>query len=257
MIWIAGTIASNMHDFPVSLVRSLVFEQLTISVCDVDMGYSLCLFEYVNDMIQTSTNKAEMIKVFQEYGIVKQLNTIYSRRYLCLHDYNGFVKLLRTLVDFADNHSDSSIRTELEQGRIFENLMVIVQSDDTDYTNRRVAGQIIETCFQHRVHVASPDIRPYKDNAEIDMNSGMAGYTHGKARTLVEMQYIQYLQSILCKSMWWIDITNQHIVEQWRVDSLDRNISPSTFNLALEQLGVFVKQLVCSGSDGFGTTRTC
>ncbi|KAK6091714.1 hypothetical protein MT418_8529 [Batrachochytrium dendrobatidis] len=253
MIWIAGTIASNMHDFPVSLVRSLVFEQLTISVCDVDMGYSLCLFEYVNDMIQTSTNKAEMIKVFQEYGIVKQLNTIYSRRYLCLHDYNGFVKLLRTLVDFADNHSDSSIRTELEQGRIFENLMVIVQSDDTDYTNRRVAGQIIETCFQHRVHVASPDIRPYKDNAEIDMNSGMAGYTHGKARTLVEMQYIQYLQSILCKSMWWIDITNQHIVEQWRVDSLDRNISPSTFNLALEQLGVFVKQLVCSGSDGFGT----
>ncbi|KAK5665516.1 hypothetical protein QVD99_007863 [Batrachochytrium dendrobatidis] len=81
----------------------------------------------------------------------------------------------------------------------------------------------------------------------------MAGYAHGKARTLVEMQYIQYLQSILCKPMWWIDITNQHIVEQWRADSLDRNISPSTFNLALEQLGVFVKQLVCSGSDGFGT----
>ncbi|KAK5673504.1 hypothetical protein QVD99_000945 [Batrachochytrium dendrobatidis] len=81
----------------------------------------------------------------------------------------------------------------------------------------------------------------------------MAGYVRGKARTLVEMQYIQYLQSILCKPMWWIDITNQHIVEQWRADSLDRNISPSTFNLALEQLGVFVKQLVCSGSDGFGT----
>ncbi|KAJ8328644.1 hypothetical protein O5D80_003116 [Batrachochytrium dendrobatidis] len=85
------------------------------------------------------------------------------------------------------------------------------------------------------------------------MKSGMAGYVRGKARTLVEMRYIQYLQSILCKPMWWIDITNQHIVEQWRADSLDRNISPSTFNLALEQLGVFVKQLVCSGSDGFGT----
>ncbi|KAK5664862.1 hypothetical protein QVD99_008402 [Batrachochytrium dendrobatidis] len=81
----------------------------------------------------------------------------------------------------------------------------------------------------------------------------MAGDTHGDARTLVEMQYIQYLQCILCKPMWWIDITNQHIVEQWRADSLDRNISPSTFNLALEQLGVFVKQLVCSGSDGLGT----
>ncbi|KAJ8323982.1 hypothetical protein O5D80_007203 [Batrachochytrium dendrobatidis] len=85
------------------------------------------------------------------------------------------------------------------------------------------------------------------------MKSGMAGYTHGNARTLVEMQYIQYLQSILCKPMWWIDITNQHIVEQWRADSLGQNISPSTFNLALEQLEVFVKQLVCSGSDGLGT----
>ncbi|KAK5665466.1 hypothetical protein QVD99_007814 [Batrachochytrium dendrobatidis] len=254
MIWIAGSAASGMRDFPVSLARSLVFEQLTISVCDVDMNDCLCRFDHVNDMIQKSKNKAEMIKVFQEYGIMQQLITALSRRYLCLYGSNaGIVKLLKTLVDFADNHSDSSIRTELEQGRIFENLMVIVQSDDTDYTNRRVAGQIIETCFQHRVHVASSDIQPYKDNAKIDMSSGMAGYTHGKARTLVEMQYIQYLQSILCKPMWWIDITNQHIVEQWRADSLDRNISPSTFNLALEQLGVFVKQLVCSGSDGFGT----
>ncbi|KAJ8329688.1 hypothetical protein O5D80_002250 [Batrachochytrium dendrobatidis] len=147
----------------------------------------------------------------------------------------------------------SSIRTELDQGGIFENLMAIVQSDTADHRDKRVADQIIETCFQHRVHVASPDIQPYDDNAEIDMKSGMAGYTHGNARTLVEMQYIQYLQSILCKPMWWIDITNQHIVEQWRADSLDQNISPSTFNLALEQLGVFVKQLVCSGSDGLGT----
>ncbi|KAJ8330503.1 hypothetical protein O5D80_001482 [Batrachochytrium dendrobatidis] len=211
------------------------------------------MFDNVNDMIEKSTNKAEMIKVFRDYGIIKQLNTIYSRRYLCLHDYNGFVKLLKTLVDFADNHPDSSIRTELEQGKIFENLTAIVQSDTADHRNKRITGQIIEVCFQHRVQTASSDIQPYKDNAKIDMKSGMAGYKHGDARTLVEMQYIQYLQCILCKPMWWIDITNQHIVEQWRVDSLDRNISPSTFNLALEQLEVFVKQLVCSGSDGFGT----
>ncbi|KAJ8323108.1 hypothetical protein O5D80_008166 [Batrachochytrium dendrobatidis] len=116
-----------------------------------------------------------------------------------------------------------------------------------------VADQIIGTCFQHRVYVANSSIWPYDDNVKIDMSSGMAGYVRGKARTLVEMRYIQYLQSILCKPMWWIDITNQHIVEQWRADSLDRNISPSTFNLALEQLGFFVKQLVCNGSDGFGT----
>ncbi|KAK5665542.1 hypothetical protein QVD99_007888 [Batrachochytrium dendrobatidis] len=204
-------------------------------------------------MIEKSTNKAEMIKVFQDYGIVKQLNTIYSRRDIRLCDYDGIVKLLKTLVDFADNHPDSSIRTELDQGGIFENLTAIVKSDTADYRNKRIAGQIIETCFQHRVQTANSDIQPYKDNAEIYMKSGMAGYKHGDARTLVEMQYIQYLQCILCKPMWWIDITNQHIVEQWRADSLDRNISPSTFNLALEQLGVFVKQLVCSGSDGFGT----
>ncbi|OAJ42444.1 hypothetical protein BDEG_25894 [Batrachochytrium dendrobatidis JEL423] len=190
MIWIAGTVASNMRDFPVSLARS--------------------------------------------------------------YDA-GIVNLLKTLVNFADNHPDSSIRTELDQGGILENLMVIVKSDTAKYINKRAAGQIIETCFQHRVQTASSSIQSYNDNAEIDMKSGMAGYTHGKARTLVEMQYIQYLQCILCKPMWWIDITNQHIVEQWRADSLDRNISPSTFNLALEQLGFFVKQLVCNGSDGFGT----
>ncbi|KAK6094568.1 hypothetical protein MT418_8645 [Batrachochytrium dendrobatidis] len=165
----------------------------------------------------------------------------------------GIVKLPETIVDFADNHPDSSIRTELDQGGIFENLMVIVQSDDTEYTNKRIADQIIGTYFQHRVQTASSSIQPYDDNDKIDMSFGMAGYTHGEVRTLVEMQYIQYLQCILCKPMWWIDITNQHIVEQWRVDSLDQNISPSTFNLALEQLGVFVKQLVCSGSDGLGT----
>ncbi|OAJ45421.1 hypothetical protein, variant [Batrachochytrium dendrobatidis JEL423] len=254
MIWIAGTIASKMRDFPVSLVRSLVFEQLTISMCDVSMSGSLRLFGYVNDMIQKSTNKAEMIKVFQDYGIMQQFNTIISCRYLCLHDSGAStVKLLKILADFADNHSDSSIRTELEQGRIFENLLTIVQSDTAEYMNKRVAGRIIETCFQHRVHVANSSIWPYDDNAEIDMKSGMAGDTHGQVRTLVEMRYIQYLQCILCKPMWWIDITNQHIVEQWRADSLDQNISPSTFNLALEQLGVFVKQLVCSGSDGLGT----
>ncbi|KAJ8330575.1 hypothetical protein O5D80_001550 [Batrachochytrium dendrobatidis] len=253
MIRIAGSAASKMRDFPVSLVRSLVFEQLTISMCDIRMSGSLRLFDNVNDMIQKSTSKAEMIKVFREYGIMQQLNTIISRRNMDLCDYNGIVKLIKTLVDFADNHPDSSIRTELDQGGIFENLTAIVKSDDTDHRDRRVAAQIIETCFQYRVHTASSDIQPYNDNAEIDMKSGMAGYVHGNARTLVEMQYIQYLQSILCKPMWWIDITNQHIVEQWRADSLDRNISPSTFNLALEQLGVFVKQLVCSGSDGFGT----
>ncbi|KAK6092440.1 hypothetical protein MT418_8480 [Batrachochytrium dendrobatidis] len=253
MIWIAGSVASKMHDFPVSLVRSLVFEQLTILMCDVNMSKSLRLFGYVNDMIQKSTNKAEMIKAFQEYGIVNQLNTIYSRRDINLYGYNGIVNLLKTFIDFADNHSDSSIRTELEQGGIFENLTAIVKSDTTHYRNKNIIGQIIETCFQHRVHVASSSIQPYNDNAEIDMKSGMAGYVRGNARTLVEMRYIQYLQSILCKPMWWIDITNQHIVEQWRAGSLDRNISPSTFNLALEQLGVFVKQLVCNGSDGFGT----
>ncbi|KAK6097484.1 hypothetical protein MT418_8568 [Batrachochytrium dendrobatidis] len=254
MIEVAGRVASGMRDFPVSLVRSLVFEQLTILMCDVNMCKSLRLFGYVNNMIEKSTNKDEMIKVFREYGIVKQLNTIFSRRYLCLHDSGaGTVKLLETLAGFADNHPDSSIRTELDQGGIFENLMAIVQSDDTDYIKRRAAGQIIETCFQHLVQTASSSIQPYNDNAEIDMKSGMAGYTHGQARTLVEMRYIQYLQSILCKPMWWIDITNQHIVEQWRADSLGQNISPSTFNLALEQLGVFVKQLVCNGSDGLGT----
>ncbi|OAJ44487.1 hypothetical protein BDEG_27709 [Batrachochytrium dendrobatidis JEL423] len=251
----AGTVASKMRDFPVSLVRSLVFEQLTISACDVDVDDSLYLFNNVSDMIEKSTNKDEMIKVFQEYGIVKQLNTIYSRRDVNF-EYDsaaGIVNLLKILVDFADNHPDSSIRTELDQGGIFENLTAIVQSDDTDYIKRRAAGQIIETCFQHLVHVANSDIQPYDDNAEIDMKSGMAGDTHGEVRTLVEMRYIQYLQCILCKPMWWIDITNQHIVEQWRVDSLGQNILPSTFNLALEQLGVFVKQLVCNGSDGFGT----
>ncbi|OAJ40082.1 hypothetical protein BDEG_23859 [Batrachochytrium dendrobatidis JEL423] len=221
MIKIAGSVASQMRDFPVSLVRSLVFEQLTISMCNLHMCDSLYLFDYVNDMIQKSTNKDEMIK--------------------------------SKLVDFADNHPDSSIRTELDQGMIFENLTAIVKSDTANYINKRAAGQIIKTCFQHRVQTANSDIQSYNDNAEIDMKSEMAGYKHGQARTLVEMQYIQYLQCILCKPMWWIDITNQHIVEQWRADSLDRNISPSTFNLALEQLGVFVKQLVCSGSDGFGT----
>ncbi|KAK5666805.1 hypothetical protein QVD99_006443 [Batrachochytrium dendrobatidis] len=253
IIKMAGIVASKMRDFPVSLVRSLVFEQLTISMCDVDMGGFLYLFEYVNSMIQKSTNKAEMIKVFQEYGIVNQLNTIYSRRDIDLYDYNGVVKLLKILVDFADNHPDSSIRTELDQGGIFENLTAIVQSDDTDYIKRRAAGQIIETCFQHLVQTASSSIQPYDDNAKSNMKSGMAGYPYEQVRTLVEMRYIQYLQSILCKPMWWIDITNQHIVEQWRADSLDQNILPSTFNLALEQLGVFVKQLVCSGSDGLGT----
>ncbi|KAK6095730.1 hypothetical protein MT418_8622 [Batrachochytrium dendrobatidis] len=257
IIEVAGSAASKMRDFPVSLARSSIFEQLTISMCNLSMDDSLYLFGYVNDMIQTSTNKPEMIKVFQEYGIVKQLNTIYSRRYLCLHDSGAgdtsIVKLLKTFAGFADNHPDSSIRTELDQGEMFENLMAIVKSDTAKYINKRAAGQIIETCFQHRVHVANSSIWPYDDNAKIDMSFGMAGYTHGKARTLVEMRYIQYLQCILCKPMWWIDITNQHIVEQWRADSLDQNISPSTFNLALEQLGVFVKQLVCNGSDGFGT----
>ncbi|OAJ41357.1 hypothetical protein BDEG_24977 [Batrachochytrium dendrobatidis JEL423] len=256
IIEVAGRVASKMHEFPVSLVRSLIFEQLTMSVCDAGIRDSLYLFEYVNDMIEKSTNKAEMIKVFQEYGIVKQLITIYSRRDVNLYDYGSntsIVNLLKTLVDFADNHSDSSIRTELDQGEMFENLMFIVKSNTTNHTNKRVAGQIIETCFQHRVHVASSSIQLYKDNAEIDMKSGMAGYKHGNARTLAQMRYVRYLQSILCKPMWWIDITNQHIVEQWRADSLGQNISPSTFNLALEQLGVFVKQLVCNGSDGLGT----
>ncbi|OAJ42409.1 hypothetical protein BDEG_25860 [Batrachochytrium dendrobatidis JEL423] len=165
----------------------------------------------------------------------------------------GAVNLLKTLAGFADNHPDSSIRTELDQGGMFENLTAIVKSDTANYINKRAAGQIIKTCFQHRVHVASSSIQPYDDNAKIDMKSGIAGYKHGEVRTLVEMRYIQYLQCILCKPMWWIDITNQHIVEQWRADSLDRNISPSTFNLALEQLGVFVEQLVCNGSDGLGT----
>ncbi|KAJ8330115.1 hypothetical protein O5D80_001689 [Batrachochytrium dendrobatidis] len=257
IIEMAVSVASKMRDFPVSLVRSLVFEQLTISMCNLSMGYSLRMFDYVNNMIEKSTNKTEMIKAFQEYGIVKQLNTILSRRNIRLYGYDSgdtsIVKLLKILVDFADNHPDSSIRTELDQGGILENLTAIVKSDDTDYRNKRIAGQIIETCFQHRAYTASSDIQPYNDNAKIDMSSGMAGYAHGKARTLVEMRYIQYLQSILCKPMWWIDITNQHIVEQWRADSLDRNILPSTFNLALEQLEFFVKQLVCSGSDGFGT----
>ncbi|XJO73829.1 hypothetical protein BDV3_004745 [Batrachochytrium dendrobatidis] len=223
IIKVAGTAASDMHDFPVSL---------------------------------KSTNKAEMIKAFREYGIMQQLITIYSRRDVNLYDYGdetSIVKLVKTLADFADNHPDSSIRTELDQGRIFEKLTAIVQSDDTDYIKRKAAGQIIETCFQHLVHVASSSIQPYDDNAKSNMKSGMAGDTHGEVRTLVEMRYIQYLQCILCKPMWWIDITNQHIVEQWRADSLDQNISPSTFNLALEQLEFFVKQLVCSGSDGFGT----
>ncbi|OAJ37376.1 hypothetical protein BDEG_21407 [Batrachochytrium dendrobatidis JEL423] len=221
MIWIAGTIASGMRDFPVSLVRSLIFEQLTISMCDVDMNDPLRLL------------------------II----------YLCLHDSGaGTVKLLETIVDFTDNHPDSSIRTELDQGEMFENLMDIVDlNTDCNGKSRRVAEQIIGMCFQHRVQTASSSIQSYNDNAEIDMSSGMAGDTHGEVRTLVEMRYIHYLQYILCKPMWWIDITNQHIVEQWRADSLDRNISPSTFNLALEQLGVFVKQLVCNGSDGLGT----
>ncbi|KAJ8324245.1 hypothetical protein O5D80_007439 [Batrachochytrium dendrobatidis] len=256
IISMAVSVASQMCDFPVSLVRSLVFEQLTISMCDVDMGGFFYLFDHINDMIRKSKNKAEMIKVFQEYGIVKQLNTIISRTDIRLYDYDSgdtsIVKLLKTIVDFADNHPDSSIRTELDQGGMFENLTAIVKSNTADYRNKRVADQIIGTCFQHLVHVASSSIQSYNENAEIDMSSGMAGDTHGEVRTLVEMRYIQYLQSILCKSMWWIDITNQHIVEQWRADSLVQNISPSTFNLALEQLEVFVKQLVCSGSDGLG-----
>ncbi|OAJ44634.1 hypothetical protein BDEG_27844 [Batrachochytrium dendrobatidis JEL423] len=181
MIEVAGTAASQMRDFPVSLVRSLVFEQLTISMCNLRMCDSLRLFDNVSDMIEKSTNKAEMIKVFQDYGIMQQLNTIISRRDMDLCDYNGIVKLIKTLVDFADNHPDSSIRTELDQGGMFENLTAIVKSDDTDYMNKRVAGQIIETCFQYRVHVASSSIQPYKDNAEIDMKSGMAGYTHGES----------------------------------------------------------------------------
>ncbi|KAK6091667.1 hypothetical protein MT418_8533 [Batrachochytrium dendrobatidis] len=257
IISMAGSVASQMRDFPVSLVRSLVFEQLTISMCNLRMCDSLYLFDYVNNMIQKSTNKPEMIKVFQEYRIMQQLITIISRTDVDLCDYNGsntsIVKLLKAFADFADNHPDSSIRTELDQGRIFESLMVIVKSDTTHYMNKRAAAQTIGTYFQHRVQTASSSIQPYKDNAKIGMSSGMAGYTHGKARTLVEMQYIQYLQCILCKPMWWIDITNQHIVEQWRADSLGQNISPSTFNLALEQLGVFVKQFVCNGSDGLGT----
>ncbi|EGF81717.1 hypothetical protein BATDEDRAFT_87222 [Batrachochytrium dendrobatidis JAM81] len=257
IISMAGSVASQMRDFPVSLVRSLVFEQLTISMCNLRMCDSLYLFNNVNNMIQKSTNKAEMIKAFQEYGIMQQLNTIISRTDVDLCDYNGsntsIVKLLKAFADFADNHPDSSIRTELEQGGMFESLMVIVKSDTTHYMNKRAAAQTIGTYFQHRVQTASSSIQPYKDNAKIDMSSGMAGYTHGKARTLVEMRYIRYLQCILCKPMWWIDITNQHIVEQWRADSLGQNISPSTFNLALEQLEFFVKQLVCSGSDGFGT----
>ncbi|KAK5666802.1 hypothetical protein QVD99_006855, partial [Batrachochytrium dendrobatidis] len=89
IIKIAGTAASKMRDFPVSLVRSLIFEQLTISMCDVDMNDPLRLFNNVNDMIQKSTNKAEMIKVFQDYGIVKQLNTIYSRTDIRLCDYDS------------------------------------------------------------------------------------------------------------------------------------------------------------------------
>ncbi|KAK6094015.1 hypothetical protein MT418_8459 [Batrachochytrium dendrobatidis] len=257
IIKIAGSAASGMRDFPVLLVRSLVFEQLTISMCDVNMSKSLRLFDNFNDMIQKSTNKDEMIKAFQDYGIVKQLNTIISRRSIDLSGYDdsdtGIVKLFKAFADFADNHPDSSIRTELDQSGMLENLMAIVKSDTADYRNRNIASLIIEVCFQHRVQTASPDIQPYKDNAEIYMKSGMAGYKHGEARTLVEMQYIQYLQSILCKPMWWIDITNQHIVEQWRADSLGQNILPSTFNLALEQLEFFVKQLVCSGSDGLGT----
>ncbi|KAJ1339539.1 hypothetical protein BSLG_005863 [Batrachochytrium salamandrivorans] len=233
IIEVAGRVASKMRNFPVSLVRSLVFEQLTMPVCDAGIRDSLYLFEYVNDMIQKSTNKAEMIKCFENMEFI--------------------VKLLKILVDFADNHPDNSIRTELDQGGILENLMFIVKSNTTNHTNKRVAGQIIEACFQHLVHVASSSIQLYKDNAEIDMKSGMAGYTHGNARTLAQMRYVRYLQCILCKPMWWIDITNQHIVEQWRADSLGQNILPSTFNLALEQLRGFVKQLVCNGSDGFGT----
>ncbi|KAK5670325.1 hypothetical protein QVD99_003020 [Batrachochytrium dendrobatidis] len=201
IIRIAGSVASKMHDFPVSLVRSLVFEQLTILMCDVNMSKSLRLFGYVNDMIQKSTNKAEMIKAFQEYGIVNQLNTIYSRRDINLYGYNGIVNLLKTFIDFADNHSDSSIRTELEQGGIFENLTAIVKSDTADYRDKMVADQIIEACFQNRAYTASSSIWPYNDNAEIDMKSGMAGYPYKQVRTLVEMRYIQYLQSILCKPM--------------------------------------------------------
>ncbi|KAK6098479.1 hypothetical protein MT418_002505 [Batrachochytrium dendrobatidis] len=97
------------------------------------MGDPLYLFNDLNDMIEKSTNKAEIIKVFQEYGIVQQLNTIISRRSIDLYDSGaGTVNLLKTLVDFADNHPNGSIRTELEQGGIFENLTAIVKSDDTD-----------------------------------------------------------------------------------------------------------------------------
>ncbi|OAJ39337.1 hypothetical protein, variant 1 [Batrachochytrium dendrobatidis JEL423] len=204
IIEVAGSAASKMRDFPVSLVRSLVFEQLTILMCGLRMNGCLYLFDYVNDMIQKSTNKAEMIKVFQEYGIVKQLSTILSRRdiRLCNSPVPDIVKLLETLADFADNHPDSSIRTELEQGGMFENLTAIVKSDTTHYMNKRAAAQIIETCFQHLVQTASSDIQPYNDNAEIDMKSGMAGYPYEQVRTLVEMRYIHYLQCILCKPMW-------------------------------------------------------
>ncbi|KAK5664619.1 hypothetical protein QVD99_008170 [Batrachochytrium dendrobatidis] len=76
MIEVAGSVASKMRDFPVSLARSLVFEQLTMSVCDVDMGGSLYLFNNINDMIEKSTNKDEMIKVFREYGIDIYTTTI-------------------------------------------------------------------------------------------------------------------------------------------------------------------------------------
>ncbi|KAL5034141.1 hypothetical protein RTP6_7725 [Batrachochytrium dendrobatidis] len=171
-----------------------------------------CSVEFIVDMVTSSINKCPHCR---------------------LAYYRPFAVILTMKV---------SIRTELEQGGIFESLMAIVQSD-TDCNGKRVAGQIIETCFQHRVHVANSSIQPYDNNAEIDMKSGMAGYVHGDARTLVEMRYIQYMQCILCKPMWWIDITNQHIVEQWRADSLDRNISPSTFNLALEQLGFLSNSL--------------
>ncbi|OAJ32808.1 hypothetical protein, variant [Batrachochytrium dendrobatidis JEL423] len=177
IIEVAGRVASKMRNFPVSLARSLVFEQLTISACDAGIRGCLHLLSHVSDMFEKSTNKAEMIKVFREYGIVKQLITIYSRRNIDLYDYGSntsIVNLLKTLVNFADNHPDNSIRTELDQSGIFENLTAIVKSDTADHTNKRVAGQIIGMCFQHLVHVASSSIQLYKDNAEIDMKSGIA-----------------------------------------------------------------------------------
>ncbi|KAK5665584.1 hypothetical protein QVD99_007232 [Batrachochytrium dendrobatidis] len=90
------------------------------------MGDPLYLFEYVNDMIQKSTNKDEMIKVFREYGI---FNT-----------YRGGSR------------------------QMLENPTAIaVEPNTADHTRQRAAAQIIETCFQP-VQTASSSIQPYDDN---------------------------------------------------------------------------------------------